>query len=90
MNLYRIKQIDNKYIAQLLPLSMDMLYGWQGIDRYYGNDSMDNNTWFTEHYQLLYCPVDSLEKAKAIIEKYKKLNQNKKIKKKVIVKYHMA
>ena len=70
MKLYRIKQIGkNQFIPQVCDNIIDWLFGtWNGID--VSEDIC--GTWHGEEFQDRYCTTDSLEKAKEVIENYKK------------------
>jgi len=57
---YRVKEINGKFISQ----RRDWDY-WDGIGK------TDFYLWFTPSYQIAFCSFNSLEDAKAHIEKYK-------------------
>ena len=69
MKKYRIKQIsENLFIPQVSKGIFDSLFGiFDGI-------AIEDNTttWHIKEYQDIYCITDSLEKAKEVIEKYKR------------------
>jgi hypothetical protein len=63
MRFYRIKQIsENEFIPQTRTL----------FDFWLGIDIRDVYLWFNDTYQELYCIVSTKEKAKQVIEEYKK------------------
>jgi hypothetical protein len=70
MKLYRVKQIgENQFIPQVCDEIIDWLFGtWNGID--VSEDIC--GTWHGEEFQDRYCTTDSLEKAKEVIENYRK------------------
>lgn len=66
---YRIKEVEGKFIPQkLIELT------WEGIDR------QSDYIWYTQHFQIEYCAVDSLQEAKDIIAKYKEKRKKPKVK----------
>jgi hypothetical protein len=71
MKIFRIKQTgEDKFIPQIANGIVDWLFGdWDGIE-------IDENgvwyVWPSKEYQDVFCVTDSLEKAKEVIENYKK------------------
>ena len=70
MAYYRIKQIDDN---QFIPQTTDnfitkILYEWNGLEE---EDDGKIEKWYSGYIQTRYCIVDSLEKAKQIIERHK-------------------
>ena len=72
MKFYRIKQTgENKFIPQVSNGIVNWLFGfWDGID--VGKDVGGGTLIFTKEYQDKYCVTDSLERAKEVIENYRK------------------
>lgn len=71
MRFYRIKQIAaDKFIPQV---KVGFIGFWEGID------ATHKEIWYSEEYMRAHCSVDTLEKAKEIIEEYKgKINEQEK------------
>jgi hypothetical protein len=77
MEIFRVKQIsENQFIPQVCNDIIDWLFGtWDGIDvsENVGKDVGGGTfTWLSKECQEQYCIVDSLEKAKEVIENYRK------------------
>lgn len=68
MRFYRIKQISEN---EFIPQTKKMFDFWEGIAR------KDFYLWFSDTYQELYCIVSTKEKAKQVIEEYKKQREVK-------------
>lgn len=67
MKLYRVKQIDeNKFIPQVCSGIIDYLFNncWKGV-------SENQILWYHNIDQEKFCLVDTLDKAKCIIEEHK-------------------
>jgi DNA polymerase II small subunit/DNA polymerase delta subunit B len=63
MRFYRIKQISEN---EFIPQTKKWFDFWEGIA------TKDFYLWFSVRYQELYCIVSTKEKAKQVIEEYKK------------------
>lgn len=63
MGIYRIKEVNGKFIPQLVKWSFIIPF-WEAIDKKHG-------FWFTPEYQYKYCALDTLEEAKELIKNHK-------------------